>query len=109
MRKFGNVFPLADDVFPPELDVVVVLFEPPPPHPAATSASVAAKAATVNHFHRLLRIKSVPPRSFDSHVATGATRRPSARCILPDASGPKLVRTALADPFQSRKVLRRRA
>src|SRR5213592_1528510 len=92
MRKFGNVFPLVE---PPEAAVVVLLLLPPPPHPAAISARQAMTDAAPSHFHTILLFKSYLPVL---RFAVAAQRRPqrlSARCILPDVPGPKLVRTAL--------------
>src|SRR5712692_740298 len=91
MRKLGNVFP---PVVPPAAAVVVLLL-PPPPHPAAISARQAMTDAAPSHFHVILCFKSYLPVLRFAVAAQRRPRRPSARCILPDVPGAKLVRTAL--------------
>src|ERR1700674_5193825 len=79
IRKFGNVFPLD------EAAVVVLLLPPPPPHPAATTAKQTMRDAAPSHFHIFLRVKSYLPVLRFAVAAQRRPRRPSARCILPDA------------------------
>src|SRR6266446_8490165 len=90
MRKFANDFPLED---PPEA-AVVLLLPPPPPHPAATTAKQTMRDAAPSHFHIFLRVNSYLPVLRFAVAAQRRPRRPSARCIVPDACRPKLVRTA---------------
>src|SRR5437763_15043381 len=93
MRKLGKVLPL-DDVVPvePVLDPPPPLLLPPPPQPAAISATPTAKAAASSHFPRCVRFKFYLPVC-DSLSRRRRPRSLSARCILPDVSRKKLVRT----------------
>src|SRR6185437_11445752 len=100
MRKLGNVLP---DVLPPD-ELVVDLLPPPPPHPAATNATQAVMDAAASHFPAFLRFKSYLPIL---HFAVGGaetTPTPSARCIVPDVQGGRLVRTGSQAGLKAEKT-----
>src|SRR5438105_1008455 len=97
MRKFANDFPLEE--LPVDPDVVVALLLPPPPHPAATAAKHTMRDAAPSHFHTILRVKSYLPVLRFAVAAQRRPRRPSARCILPDARKPsELVQANVCSP-----------
>src|SRR5207302_2800698 len=96
MRKFANDFPL--EALPVDPAVVLLLLLPPP-HPAATTAKQRMRDVAASHFHKVLRVKSYLPVLRFAVAAQRRPRRPSARCILPDAREPsELVQANVCSP-----------